>query len=634
MMATVLNVNMTIQFGPHTFLPADRLTTWNPGLMSTGGIPTRNTIFTTLTPIGGGSDDTSQIQTAINACPLGQVVLLSAGTFTFTGGNFILINKGVTLRGSGAGTTILNKVGGANMYPGAAQGSNPAPAIVVGTGRSGFWTNGGPDVAGGNTASAGGGGVNLTADGLHGTFSVTVADASMFFAGQIVILDELSGGQWMTDVVTTNVTDGYQIWASPDYKSTWKKHNPAIPFVDDFASTDFPYMPNTFGDFIGNRLDRPHNEIKEIASVIGNVVTFNTPIHGNYRTSLTAQLCWYTDASVNAYVPHVRGASVEQLTMVGFDDGSILFQMAAYCWTNNIEVDVWTGQDIDFSRCFKCECRRLYSHGSTYPQPGGGSYAICFDLGSSEILIEDCISILANKVLVVARRSGAGSVIGYCYGDMGYIQYSDDWCEIGLNASHLNGSHHVLLEGNYAFNGDSDNTHGPSTFMTYFRNHLSGFRHVYTNIQSGNVKNDLTNPSASPKRCAGCQDYSYWFSFVGNVLGRSGDMTGFSYTTVFNGGPGIWLMGWGADHNGNSSTDPQVTDNSFPGHIIRDGNWDWLQSTQSWHNTPGHFIIPNSMYLSSKPSFFGANTWPWVDPATGSTAILPAKKRFDDGVPN
>ena len=45
----------------------------------------------------------------------------------------------------------------------------------------------------------------------------------------------------------------------------------------------------------------------------------------------------------------------------------------------------------------------------------------------------------------------------------------------------------------------------------------------------------------------------------------------------------------------------------------------------------GRFAIPNSMYLTSKPAFFGSNPWPWVDPTTGTTYTLPAKARYDAG---
>src|SRR6185369_11187845 len=97
------------------------------------------------------------------------------------------------------------------------------------------------------------------------------------------------------------------------------------------------------------------------------------------------------------------------------------------------------------------------------PVNGGGGYAISFAWGSSEALIENNISVRANKVLV-ARSSGAGSVVGYNYMDQGYIATNNQWIEIGLNASHMVGSHHVLFEGNQSFNMESDDTHGNSTF--------------------------------------------------------------------------------------------------------------------------------------------------------------------------
>ncbi len=90
------------------------------------------------------------------------------------------------------------------------------------------------------------------------------------------------------------------------------------------------------------------------------------------------------------------------------------------------------------------------------------------------MLIENGISVRANKVMV-ARSAGAGSVVGYNYMDMGYINTNGAWIEIGLNASHMVGSHHVLFEGNYGHNADSDKTHGNSIYHTFFRNHLRGY---------------------------------------------------------------------------------------------------------------------------------------------------------------
>jgi hypothetical protein len=94
---------------PSAILPDDRATTWRPGLMAEGGIPVRSTICSTLRPKGEALDDTSTIQAAINACPSGQVVQLAAGTFLINNGNFLLINKSITLRGAGPDKTTLAK---------------------------------------------------------------------------------------------------------------------------------------------------------------------------------------------------------------------------------------------------------------------------------------------------------------------------------------------------------------------------------------------------------------------------------------------------------------------------------------------------------------------------------------------
>ena len=57
---------------------------------------------------------------------MGQVVLLSAGTFTINN-DIIMINKGVTLRGAGAGSTLLQRTNGAT--PGSYQPGVAKPVL-------------------------------------------------------------------------------------------------------------------------------------------------------------------------------------------------------------------------------------------------------------------------------------------------------------------------------------------------------------------------------------------------------------------------------------------------------------------------------------------------------------------------
>ena len=88
-----------------TTLPSydDAYANWkNAGLLSVGGIPNRTTICATVNPLGGGQDDFTNIQNAINNCPAGEVVQLGAGAFTVHLADLpIQISTGIALRGTG-----------------------------------------------------------------------------------------------------------------------------------------------------------------------------------------------------------------------------------------------------------------------------------------------------------------------------------------------------------------------------------------------------------------------------------------------------------------------------------------------------------------------------------------------------
>src|SRR5438309_8818701 len=78
-----------------------RATDWSQAGIP-GGIPNRTTICATLNP----GATAAQINSAIAACPSGQVVFLNAGTYNLTGIDFAQ-HSNVTLRGAGPDQTIL-----------------------------------------------------------------------------------------------------------------------------------------------------------------------------------------------------------------------------------------------------------------------------------------------------------------------------------------------------------------------------------------------------------------------------------------------------------------------------------------------------------------------------------------------
>ena len=287
---------------------------------------------------------------------------------------------------------------------------------------------------------------------------------------------------------------------------------------------------------------------------------------------------------------------------------------------------------------FPGEIEEFYVHNAAWPVNGGGGYSISLSQGSSEALIENGISVLANKVMV-ARSSGAGSVVAYNYTDDGYINGSDAWIEVGVNGSHMVGSHHMLFEGNYSFNTDSDQTHGNSIYHTYFRNYLSGYRRPFTALDGTPV--DDAAGCCGPLRAASAHAYAYWFSFLGNVLGTPGHMTGWTYDGI--GGPnrmpgersGCWA-GW--------TSARRAMTRLWPPRQFATATTT-MSPTVVWAASDTAHTLPNSLYLTAAPAFFSAGSgypWPWVNP-TGSPQVLsgcggkcsglPAKARYDAGTP-
>jgi hypothetical protein len=564
-------------------IPATSLTTWAPGVR---GIPTRTQVCATVDAVtyGNGAQEASAgIQTAIDACPAGQVVQLSAGLFTLN--NHIRIGKGITVRGAGPRLTTLRKTN---------QRDEQEQLLIVGPSR---WPHIDPTTA-----------VNLTADAVQGAMSVTVQNSAGFAPGQFVKLDEddYTTAAWMA--LPPRISEESPRILATD-RIVWPIRSPSQP-------GDLP-VPAGLSWF--SRPGRPLAEIKEVTAVSGNTVTFSTPVHITYATAKVAQLTRYTGTES----VHVRSAGVENLTLTGGSDGNLSFSSAAYSWAKNVECTEYGNPCVDVRDGFRLEIRDSHIHDTVNPNPDGGGYALSLSHGTSEVLIENNIIVNANKLMVV-RSAGAGSVVGYNYVDNGFMASYPGWMEVGINGSHMLGSHHMLFEGNLSFNYDSDDTWGGALAMTVFRNHLTGRRRDF--------------PNADNVRAAGLMFGSWWHAFAGNVLGEAGRMDGWIYedpgdgtyghaSSKWGNRPMVWKLGY-APGAWTQGPDPKVRST-----VTREGNFDYLTNTVRWDHEPRE--LPNSLYLTGKPAFFGDLTWPWVDP-TGPTKVwtLPARMRFESPLPS
>jgi hypothetical protein len=574
-------------------LPSGRTTVWNPGLAAVGGIPTRTTVFRTITP--SGSDDTAAIQNALDACPSDQVVQLTVGTFQVSGEGLTLRTSNITLRGAGANNTHLVQAADAQF-----------PVIIIGQ-RWYKWFQ--------QTA--------LTADAQKGAKSVTLASNPGLSVGELVHVSE--------------TYDPLLVYYNPDTQN---------------------------GDYQGwgegrqgpQSQSRPVGQAMEVASISGNTVTFTTPFHISYRTSHSAHLARISDGSTLA--PATQWSGIESLSVEngsgGDGGGNIRVFASMYSWAKNIESHHSIGAAFALDGAFRCELRDSYLHSTPDPNPGGAGYGIVLDSYTADSLIENNISWNFNKVMAM-RSSGGGNVIGYNYFEDGYGGGYPTIVEVGLNGSHMAGSHHELFEGNQAFNFDSDSYWGTQIYFTVFRNHLTTLRRSMPGVQV--ALSDEMN-----RRGIGLTVNQWWHSFVGNVIGYpegylQSPAVGHAYPASFSpeiqssqfayewlGGPfdktPIWQLGYDGSHW------YETQDALVQARTLRDANFDYFTRAVHWHGVGGTGVgampnpaptLPNSLYLTTKPAFFGTGVWPWVDGGSAANPLpgtLPARMRFDAGVPN
>jgi len=682
------------------FLPQydDVYPNWaNAGLGSVGGIPDRTTVCATVHPLGGGRDDFADIQNAITACPAGQVVSLAAGAFIVHQADLpISIAKGIVLRGSTCGgtsspycQTSITVSDGALAYTGGECGTSTSAEVTCPNGGQAviLMAPVSPDynyswAECGNVGSAigtGCGATPLAADAAQGQTTIQVTSTTGFSIGQWTLIDEASGAGWVADPL--NTWTGYgSVWAAPDWLSPsaspatgrvmWSKSENGGGW--DFGST-YPYQANSVGCW-HSYCDRPTAELHKIASIGAGpcpgtacTLTFDDPLTIAFRRSggHNAQVypgLYSNQSGSGTPISFLESAGVENLSILRASTGGMEMEFCADCWIKNVEVGDWYGGGITVEYSVRSELNTDYVHHCWDSVNNGGEYPIALDDASTEILVTNSITNFAGKGMV-ARAGGAGSVVSYDYmDDTMYDAESgigDYWVDMGVNASHYSGPHHVLFEGDWGDNLDNDHTHGNSMYITFFRNQSTGLRTPFTDPSLGEAVNDFTGvgyacgttgPSGcsanapAPLRAAGPSAYNYWFAFVGNVLGVAGETTaanGWSYQGDWT-GKRMFMLGW---NDGNGGQDPYL--NGIRGsYIFRNGDYDYFNGAiADWTAGYSH-ALPNSFYLSSEPAFFSAAasctyTWPWVTP-TGSTPIqsnscggpgLPAKARYDAGTP-
>src|SRR5881296_3183274 len=159
----------------------------------------------------------------------------------------------------------------------------------------------------------------------------------------------------------------------------------------------------------------------------------------------------------------------------------------------------------------------------------------------------------------------------------------------------------LLIEGNDGLGAGTDNIHGTHHFLTFFRNHFHGDPNKTANTATMHL-----------------WAYSRFFNIVGNVLGRPGYYT--TYETNLS-TDDVDIYSFGQPDSG-ASGDSRTRETA-----MRWGNYDTVSAsfrfdaaevptglTNFANSVPATHVLPPSLYLSAKPSWWGTVPWPAIGP--------------------
>ena len=410
---SILSLLLALSAGAQ-IVPASRLATWHGNVGVPGGIPYRTNIAATL----GAGASVSAINSAISAAPSNSVVLLSAGSYTVS--SQILLKSGVTLRGAGPGSTILNA---------------SANQSIFGQGSYLDYTSGSFEVNGAYHASWIGN-YNQGTNVILISSTNLAGGAQSLPVGQLLWLDQLNG---------TNSTqlNGY---GSPN---------------SDYTSITDP----------GQGRDRKEKQLSYVLAVNGNAITIDPPVEMSvFNTSQTPQVWWYGSGPI-------KFAGVEDLALAftasaypGNELRGIEFQYAYGCWVRNCKVTHARYDIATEAGAVRCEWRHNQVEGTS-----GGHDDYAFSIywcGAG--WFED--NIADNVITPFLLETATGNAFSYNFvtNCNSQLAYGNGWA-VQAWVTHGGGCSANLVEGNVLLSGvGMDNGWGCGENQTFLRNYISG----------------------------------------------------------------------------------------------------------------------------------------------------------------
>lgn len=377
-----------------------------------------------------------------------------------------------------------------------------------------------------------------------------------------------------------------------------------VPIVAGGANTNDSGQP-----FGGSRLQVQQVTVTAI-DASGTNITISPPLGmTNWRSALNPVVWWFGQPEA--------GFGIENLAINAVSDSynPIQISYARNCYISNVVSIKAVQANFDIAHSVHCEIR----HSTARESQGYGAGSYGFVVGDSgSCLIVDCISDVVTAGVLV-NASSFGNVIAY-----NYITPNSIYLSSGNNFyPETMGTHEPhptmnLFEGNYCGEIELDFTHGSASHQTLFRNRIYGGPDRVT--QTANTF--PLNIQASNR----------FVNIVGNLLGNSAWHTNayqLDETTAPGSAKTIYRLDFVDDSGATNYFDAQVA-----ATLLRHGNYDTVNGAIVWDAGIADHSPANSMYLASKPSWFGSAPWPPYDsasPSSNSYTNIPAGYRFLNG---
>lgn len=530
--ATMLMATFATTFSQvSSSIPDDRLIDWSEAGVP-GGIPARETVFAIIDSASFGNglaDATPAIQSAIDACPAGQVVYIPAGNYRLN--SRLLITKGIVLRGAGPSKTILKTYAD---WHGIQVGDFPSPPV----------------------------GIDILNNPRKGDDKIVLSNKSILQAGDFIVIDQINDG---IEVIN----------------------------VDDQSRDN-----NT----------RCLSQMTRVTAVHGARITVHPALYHDYDRRFSPQVYRIKSGSNMTVYAGIEDLGIERVSPTGTEGFSnIKFVAAAYSWVKNVESTLAQFRHIDLDRSFRNTIRDNYFNDGMHHNIGGFAYGVVCGNRATDNLIENNIFDHLRHSMVI-KEGAAGNVFGYNYSLASY--QGENWLAADMNA-HGAHSHMNLFEGNKGAKIYADFTHGSSSYNMFLRNH------------SQRVSSALNNTNAL--RAVDVEKVQYYYSFFGNVLGSAGQTWTAFEDDGARSGNGKYVYTWGYPSDGAGTS----TDGESKATALRHGNFDYFTQTIIWDSAIADHSIPNSLYLESKPAWFGDLAWPAIGPDVGGySTLLPAEERY------